>query len=65
MSYLKPVLSLLNTEVLGVKFENTDLTTVIEIILGYLNTTYKNDLDLLSFASTVNTQNKKKINNHH
>ncbi|MEQ2174659.1 hypothetical protein GOODEAATRI_010034 [Goodea atripinnis] len=63
VSYLKPVLSLFNTEVLAVKSEDTDLAkTIKETIRGYLNAKYKDDIDLLSLASTLDARFKSHYN---
>lgn len=61
ISYLKPVMSLFNSEVLAVKCDDTELTKKIkETILEYLNT---NNVDgLLSWASTLDPRFKKRFN---
>lgn len=64
-SYLKPVMSLFNSEVLAVKCDDTELTKKIkETILEYLNTKYRDDnVDgLLSWASTLDPRFKKRFN---
>ncbi|XP_076849420.1 E3 SUMO-protein ligase ZBED1-like [Brachyhypopomus gauderio] len=65
VSYLKPVLSLFNSEVLAEKSDDTQLTKQIkESILGYLNTKYRDDNvdDLLSVASTLDPRFKNRYN---
>lgn len=65
ISYLKPVMSLFNSEVLAVKCDDTELTKKIkETILEYLNTKYRDDnVDgLLSWASTLDPRFKKRFN---
>ncbi|KAI4878296.1 hypothetical protein NFI96_010735, partial [Prochilodus magdalenae] len=65
ISYLKPVLSLFNSEVLAEKSDDTQLTKQIkESILDYLNTKYRDDNvdDLLSVASTLDPRFKNRYN---